>query len=343
MITSVEIKNLRGIQEGKLEELTPLVVLVGPNGCGKSTVLDAALLGSSPSPGHAIGRVVQRHAGLTFGARWLFERAQIERGIGVLVTSDTGATRQSAYSWSFSNPINSPAIMVDILQSPDDRPEKPQPGQSNDRNRTAARFSADNSFEFTPVDVFLEGVPAIKLIEGSMFQDASQLQELYSRVVELGQRDVMADVLANVLPSARDLTLLSSSGIPVLNVEYSNKAVPLAISGDGIVMLTGLALTLVTATNGTVLVEEPEAHLHPAAIWQSARAIWAAVRRGIQVILTTHSIELIDALNGEAVTDAEIQKLTVYRLQLLDGCMRNSRIDGLSVARLRASIEEDLR
>ena len=43
MIRSVEIKNFRGIQDGKLEDLTPLVILVGPNGCGKSTILDALL------------------------------------------------------------------------------------------------------------------------------------------------------------------------------------------------------------------------------------------------------------------------------------------------------------
>ena len=38
MIKSVTIKNLRGIREGELSELTPLVVLVGPNSSGKSTL-----------------------------------------------------------------------------------------------------------------------------------------------------------------------------------------------------------------------------------------------------------------------------------------------------------------
>ena len=41
VIKSIEIENLRGIRQGKLEDLTPLVVLKGPNGCGKSREPDA--------------------------------------------------------------------------------------------------------------------------------------------------------------------------------------------------------------------------------------------------------------------------------------------------------------
>ena len=42
MIESLEIKGLRGIRHGVLNGLSPLTILVGPNGCGKSTVLEAA-------------------------------------------------------------------------------------------------------------------------------------------------------------------------------------------------------------------------------------------------------------------------------------------------------------
>ncbi len=42
MIVSLEIKGLRGIREGRIEGLRALTIFVGPNGCGKSTVLEAA-------------------------------------------------------------------------------------------------------------------------------------------------------------------------------------------------------------------------------------------------------------------------------------------------------------
>ena len=61
MISAVEIKNLRGIQHGKLEGLTPLTVLVGPNASGKSTILDALLklqerIDIEPSPRRGVER-----------------------------------------------------------------------------------------------------------------------------------------------------------------------------------------------------------------------------------------------------------------------------------------------
>ena len=60
MIRSLEIENFRGIQSGKLENLTPLTILVGPNSSGKSTVLDALFLSASPSAGDALVKLMDR-------------------------------------------------------------------------------------------------------------------------------------------------------------------------------------------------------------------------------------------------------------------------------------------
>src|SRR5262245_38324773 len=52
MITSIEMQGLRGIRSGEITGLAPVTVLIGPNGCGKSTVLEAlgvACAGSSAS------------------------------------------------------------------------------------------------------------------------------------------------------------------------------------------------------------------------------------------------------------------------------------------------------
>jgi predicted ATPase len=71
MITSLEIERLRGIRLGKLDNLTPVVVLVGPNGCGKSTVLDAFLIGADEVPTNGIARAVERRKTDIRAAPWL--------------------------------------------------------------------------------------------------------------------------------------------------------------------------------------------------------------------------------------------------------------------------------
>ena len=92
LISSIEITNFRGIREGKLENLTPLTILVKPNGCGKSTVLDAMLIGTSQYPGTGVTHVVQRHSDVKEGDRWLFWRGGAKKHLG-LVRCWTGRTQ----------------------------------------------------------------------------------------------------------------------------------------------------------------------------------------------------------------------------------------------------------
>jgi predicted ATPase len=48
-VRSLHIEGFRGIREGTLDDLTPLVVLVVPNGSGKSTIPDALWMAQTRS------------------------------------------------------------------------------------------------------------------------------------------------------------------------------------------------------------------------------------------------------------------------------------------------------
>ena len=150
-------------------------------------------------------------------------------------------------------------------------------------------------------------------------------------------------MINTLVPGACNVEVTSDQGTPILEILYKDHSVPLTLSGDGIKTLVRLILELISCPNGVVLVEEPELHQHPAALLQSAKAIWAAIRRNIQVILTTHSLELIDALMSEPKDDTELEKLTVYRLRLDEGCLKSSHTEGGDVAFLRGTFGDDLR
>jgi len=146
----------------------------------------------------------------------------------------------------------------------------------------------------------------------------------------------------SVFPGVNNVEILTENGEPILHFVLSEYSVPASLAGDGILSLLRLSLELAASGGGVALLEEPEVHQHPGAIQQSARAILAAVRRQIQVVLTTHSLELIDALLG-ASSDLDLDRLSLYRLQLQEGKLKSSRLSGPEIAFARAEIEDDLR
>ena len=343
MINSVSVKNLRGIREGTLEGLTPLTVLVGPNSSGKSTILDALLIAAGRQPGAAAGYSVRRRAGLRHGARWLLWQGQGESLAEIVVALADGTTRTAKIEW-FDEAI-SPELRRRLAEQEAESPYssvrvnvRTRPGDGYFRSDVV--FAAENSYKANDEPV-LDDAPATetRLVDARL---GHLLSELYSRIAERGRRNAVRELIMSVVPGLETIEILTEHNDPRLHLTFADHSVPVALAGDGVQALVRMSLEIASHPGGTVLLEEPEAHQHPAAIRASAQAIIEGVGRGLQVVLTTHSLELIDAL-VVALKPAEIGLLSLYRLKLVDGVLRHSRLDGEDVSLSRADIGDDLR
>jgi len=336
MITSIRIENLRGIRDGTLEALTPLVVLVGPNGAGKSTILDALLIGAGRRPAACVGYVVERRSGLRHGARWLLHRGGEGMGQLDLGFAD-GSRRRSALAWSAEDGV-APALRRH-LQGKDGPYSEIEVTISPSGSSGACVFSAKNEY-------FAEEIPEVNAERSTAWlvdpRLGTTLHDLYSRVAEHGRRQALLDLVVPLVPGLRLVEVLTEHGDPRLNLTFDDRSIPVALAGDGIQSLVRLALELATRREKTILLEEPEAHQHPAAIRASAQAIVAGIRSGRQIVLSTHSMELVDALI-DALGDQELPKLTLFRVKLNDGILLRSRLEGPDVLAMRQDIAEDLR
>jgi hypothetical protein len=331
VIRAVEIKGLRGIREGKLTDLSPLVVLVGPNGSGKSTILDAILIAANLFPGEGIGQSVIRREGITSGWPWLLWKTGLDGPAEVSITVNSG--------------VSYVCTLFRTQQQPDSihcTREEVRPDGNRGLPQTGAHFSADNRYSVYGSVAPVEGVPDVLFIGPLPKQRLRPLHELYSDMVRQGLREQVNAIHGDLIPGLDHLEVLTEGGTPVLNLVFADRAVPAILAGDGIALLLRVGFELATRAGGIVLMEEPEVHMHPGAIRQCARAILAAVRRKIQVVLSTHSLELIDALLAES-SDQDLARLSLYRLQLQDGSLISSRLPGPDVALARSEIEDDLR
>ena len=142
----------------------------------------------------------------------------------------------------------------------------------------------------------IEDLPEVHLVEAYPANFQRPLHDLYTKAVQQGRRKEAIGIISEVFPGVSNVEILTEQGEPILHFVFADYSVPATLAGDGIQSLLRLSLELAASGGGVALLEEPEVHQHPDAIRQSAKAILAALRRKIQVILTTHSLELIDAL-----------------------------------------------
>src|SRR5262245_12216271 len=117
VIRSVEIRGLRGIREGKLTELSPLVVLVGPNGAGKNAVLEAILIGASPTTAEAIVEVIRRHEAGGSGPRWLLWKEGSREPTEIRITADPKVSRRCQLALDRNVPEPGTQILFTVMDS----------------------------------------------------------------------------------------------------------------------------------------------------------------------------------------------------------------------------------
>lgn len=340
MITSIAIENLRGIADGKLEGLAPLTILTGPNASGKSTVLDALLAGASPDIENAVGEAVARHGLRSGGARWMIRgskktcQVHLEDSSGVRWARSfqwfpycTGSLQEQLWKKGAQKPYSS----VSVMESSDGSVESSAVIGFGSDDQSVGDWSGRRTSS---------SVEAIELIDPGIPQP---LHRDYSQVVKAGREEVVEQAMRGVLPEFEEFVLLVGDGdIPELHIRSGDTPVPLPFSGDGIQAFAQVVVQAAMVSGGILLIEEPEVYLHPRGIWRVAEFLLELARFGIQIVLTTHSLELIDALIGQAKSD-DVEKMALFNLKLDKGHLKTSRRAGEDLAFARQEMETDLR
>ena len=92
--------------------------------------------------------------------------------------------------------------------------------------------------------------------------------------------------------------------------QKSERALRMSQSSSMVSELAPLVLFLrgIVQVGDTLIIEEPEAHLHPAAQTKVALTLARLVRAGARVVITTHSDWLLEQI-GNLVREGEVMKL----------------------------------
>lgn len=309
MITNIVLENFKGFERVSIQPKR-ITAFVGPNGTGKSSVLQAfGLLKQTienPRRANPSGLVLQGPLVNLPGLEAL--KSNFGQGTPVFrFGSVTKGQRGHGFPYEIEFPTE---------QSPTTRTLiAPDPEAAKSVIRGLKLVPAKRGFSDPAHPLRDSLVKDVSLMNGVVEQEDQIATNLcYSR-------DDVEQQVSHLLKKVTG-TGLRADIVPPKSVEVKslNKAGSFNIvaEGFGTNSLIMLLLQLVSAERGaTVMIEEPEIHLHPKAQADLAEVLAAEARAGDkQVIMTTHSEHILNRLLTLVVEGAlPLENLAIYAFE----------------------------
>ena len=279
MIESVRIQNFRCFAGLEVHGLKPINILVGENASGKSAFLEAIYLLVEGLPSNAFQLREWRQMGLSAQESpqiWddLFHNYDSTRPISILaddritlrIYRDSSGVKFDRYS-----DTGEPGI--------------PRPGRK------------PNSLAFTAAEL---AVPAPCEYFGPHSHNVPQwLASRFSDLSKEGETAPILEALRGEFSFLRELSIELDAGYASVfaSIDGLKRKIPAALVSDGFNKLLGILLSIVSASKGTLLIDQIEDGFY----FKKLPSIWKTIHKlakasGTQIFATTHSRECLEAL-----------------------------------------------
>ena len=304
MLSSLTLKNFKPF-ENQSFSLKPLTLLTGLNSTGKSSVLQSLLLLRQSSQQDElldrVGLVLNGDlVSIGTGQDALFKRAKED-----VITLKVGMNNDIKGTWTFDCDRQSDIMRISTLSIADGSVYNSGLFNDNFHYLKAERIAPRNYFQMSDFKVrqhqqigsqgeftahFL-AINEYKKIPHSQLSHPSAQSDILKSQVEAW--------LGEISPGTRvDIEL--HSGMDVVNLQYSyedNNSYRSTNVGFGITYTLPIIVAILSATSDTlILLENPEAHLHPRGQSKMGELIALAANCGIQIILETHSDHVLNGI-----------------------------------------------
>ena len=348
MISSIKIEAFRGVKEGQLDGLGPINILVGPNNSGKSTCLEAVALVGSAGNALEVAELLIHRGGPPLDALDHVVRAPAKNAKLVVSFRNDGFCECRLGIGGIKNSEHFDRAIAEGLKETMKRVEvalnrtKPAGNQNFtvctyvDHQGRMATPSLEYGGEFEPF--------AVQLVDVQTVRERGTLEDAYTSIERVGRVKSVVQALSKSMKGLADLRILKSEEAFILHAIFDGQPpVPVYLTGDGSKRLVELASAILGVDpDGVVLLEEPECYQHPRYLRELASLLIESAKTNRQIILSTHSIELVDLL----LEAAEVEGLDypfVHRLRLVDGKLSGVVLNREQAMVTRKDLLEDLR
>lgn len=316
MITNLHLKDFK-IHSNLELPLGPLTIITGVNGMGKSSVLQSLLLLRQSYAQRYISGINLKGNIVDLGSAGDIECQSSKDGI---LSTKLSFNNEVALEFSFSYQKVEPydtfiPIIGDIIQTPDI--EKYALFNNNFQYISAYRFGPQKSYERDTNIV--EHQKQISKINGQC-EYVVHFLSYYGRKIHCIPDLLYDNKSDDSLETQVQMWIQSISPRIGIKIEYAGQDFKLkykfsrdentmtedmyAINvGYGVTYVLPIIVAILSAEPGAlILIENPEAHIHPHAQSELMKLVMRAAKAGIQIIIETHSDHI---MNGALVAIAQ--------------------------------------
>jgi AAA15 family ATPase/GTPase len=329
-LIKIKIENFRGIQSLEIDDFKDINLFIGKNNTGKTSILEAIFLSIGVSNPMLVNQI-DTFRGLVHvegdDFQFVFYGLNPEKHINLSTefinksqfrslsiipvyqhSNDQDLKKESSKSiLSASSTIDKKTIMgLDFSFTVNDNPNLiNEPKHSSIIINKPPYFQSNYNEEL--FGIYLRSNDLVTL----------DLHERVDKIIRSKKEKQIIEALQKVDPSIQNISLGSKNMIYVdIGI---NRLVPIQLMGDGIVRMLSSIVTIASAENGFVLIDEIENGFH----YSTLNILWKAIidaakRFNVQLFATTHSYECIRAL---ATANSEIfneDNKRIYRIEKTD-------------------------
>lgn len=157
---------------------------------------------------------------------------------------------------------------------------------------------------------------------------SSENPERFSKLEEIGAEQQLLPPMKVLEPRLKRLAVLVTGNGPMVHGDIGlGRMVPIPMMGEGMGKLLTLLLSISTAKDAAVLIDEIETGLHYSVMSQVWTAVAQAARKNnTQVLATTHSWECLLAAH-QAFSSGEAYDFRLHRLDRFNGEVESQTYD----------------
>lgn len=352
MLKDFKISSYRGLKELEIKELKKTNIFVGPNNCGKTSILEAIILsGLFENAELLIDALVARYHDFIpelFEALFPNEKEPIIRLESRSDDDDKVLYTQITYNKKKrikkeENELKSRVHLIDVFELQFDYNYNidlenhakfvMQFADTGDRYDIGFGTSKQNTLNMQ--------IPC-KFISFSRFDQSDQFFKSMDELLNHNLRQELIEILQIFDKDIVNFEIIGSKRIVKLFKKNEEKPLTLYDYGNGMYKAFYIATAAILARGGILLVDEVEAGIHNKALDEfMQKLLLVCEKNNVQLFLTTHSLEAIDVLLNDC--KERLDDIAFYHIRNLKEKSVAKRYSGKKLQNLRNEIGFDIR